>query len=246
MQSSSKGEEEEEEKVETADKLHQQFLNLQQEWDNFKKLSSNSRSTPFLRSNHDQTNPTVQNSSNSTTLNLLDINTSPRSLMSSLQITSPSENMWKVNDSAAQEILRDRRDAIERGFLKGRRRLFEEDDDHDQAQEISEVGSVLSFDHDDDDDSDIGHDDDDRNDDDDPFGSGENADCFRENSCCLSGEKVGRKEEVAEKMSENKGGRSYYKVVMRWLAVVSVILAICIIRCFGKFHYENKVILVPT
>lgn len=252
MQSSSK--EEEEEKVVTGDKLHQKFLNLQQEWDNLKKYSSNQRSRSFRRSKSSTKDLTVDSTTRSTLIHRI-YNISPRKLMSSLQSNKPylistspySQPMWKVNDSVVKEILRDRREAIETGSLKGRRRLFESDDcfgDLDQAQEISEVGSVVSFDNDDDDF------DADRNDEDDPFGSGDdNADdhiplCFEERE--VIEEREGEVEAEKICVGDNKDGRSYTVILRRWLVVVSIIFAIFIVASFGQFHVENEVILVPT
>ncbi|KAA8542096.1 hypothetical protein F0562_023248 [Nyssa sinensis] len=86
---------------ESEDKLYQQFKNLQRDWDTFKQ--SNPRT---LRRCLTDSNTIIK------TLQLL--NNSPRDLMSSLQYRrSPSE--------AVEEILRERRAAIESGKLKGRR-----------------------------------------------------------------------------------------------------------------------------
>ncbi|KAF3436917.1 hypothetical protein FNV43_RR19670 [Rhamnella rubrinervis] len=124
-------EEEEEEKKETAeDKLHQKLMNLQQDWDSFKQRRSSSIS--YSAKKH---------SSNAMVKALQLLETSPRNLMSSLQHSMLSPNLegaWKVrtNDFAVQEIIRERREAIERGKVKGRRRLFHDvdnDNDNDDA-----------------------------------------------------------------------------------------------------------------
>lgn len=107
-------------------KLHQQFQHLQQQWDSIKHLKPRT----LCRSSTDSRVMFKE-------LHLLD--NSPRNLMSSLQHRrSPLDGggAWKVryNDLAVEEILRDRKAAIESGKLKGRR-LFEEEEG------ASEVGS---------------------------------------------------------------------------------------------------------
>ncbi|XVE54464.1 hypothetical protein DITRI_Ditri03aG0083500 [Diplodiscus trichospermus] len=136
-------------------KLHLLLKNLEQEWNFIKKRPEKTQ----YRSSTGSSSKMVK------TLGLLD--NSPRKLMSSLQhITSPAseEVAWKVrtNDLAVEEILKERRAAIESGKLKGRR-LFEEEDGvtdqvgfgSDQVQtssgleiglvQESEVRSVFSY-----------------------------------------------------------------------------------------------------
>ncbi|PON95746.1 hypothetical protein TorRG33x02_085750 [Trema orientale] len=266
MQSSSKVEE----KVVVVvnkDKLHQQFLNLQQEWLSFKQSIPRTRALHRYHHDHDhhptKSNPMVK------TLTFLE--NSPRNLMSSLQRgSSPSEGaMRKViktaNGSAVEDVIRERREAIEGGALKGRRRLFEaafgesetdfgeeEDGGNDwnyntgTVQESHEVRSALSFD------------DSDEENDKYSVGSREIPVCSQGYPCSLSGQKVDdegekmmkREEAVArvdeeEKRVNGNGGRSLV-IIMRWLALASVVFAICIIRSFGQNDDENKVILVPT
>ncbi|KAF5743680.1 hypothetical protein HS088_TW08G00265 [Tripterygium wilfordii] len=129
--------------------LHQQFMDLELEWDSIKCFKTMPKIFP--------SSPTTNSSCVVESLQLLD--NSPGTLMSSLQQKrSPSsEREWKVrnNDLAIEEILRDRRAAIESGKLKARR-LF---DSLESATEIglqvlvqeSEVRSVMSYESDDDD-----------------------------------------------------------------------------------------------
>lgn len=249
-------------------KLHQQFLNLQQEWLSFKQ--SNPIRTRTFKRCYDHLS--IKSNLMVETLTLLE--NSPRNLMSSLQRgPSPSEGaMWKVikttNDSAVDEVIRDRREAIERGAMKGKRRLFEaalveseagfgdvEDgigilghgydwNNTSLVQDSHEVRSVLSFD------------DSDEENDKYSVASREIPVCLQGYSCSLPGQKVEvenmkEREEVImasvqeEKRVNGNGGRSLV-FIMRWLALASVIFAICIIRSFGQNDGQNKVILVPT
>ncbi|OMP08367.1 hypothetical protein COLO4_06540 [Corchorus olitorius] len=112
-------------------KLHQIFEALEQEWDFIKQRPerSSSRSSKMIK-------------------NLRLLNTSPRQLMSSLQdrSSSPTEGSvgWKMrtNDLAVEEILTERRAAIETGKLKGRRLFVEEEEEGAAA----EVGKTLGED----------------------------------------------------------------------------------------------------
>jgi len=113
--------------------LHQKYKKLEQDWNTFKE----SRSTTSLKYRsplNTVTKPIFQNIG-------LEINNSiisPRELMFSLHRDSSSsedKETWKNYGVAAKEILQERREAIERGKLKGRR-LFDstmesESDDND-------------------------------------------------------------------------------------------------------------------
>ncbi|GAV90347.1 hypothetical protein CFOL_v3_33756, partial [Cephalotus follicularis] len=107
----------------TDDKLQQQYMHLQQEWDSIKQ--AHPRPRILCRS------LTYSNTSIDNTIQVLEY--SPRNIMTFLQ--HKRSPLWKVgnNDLAVEEILRDRRAAIESGKLKGRR-LFE------AVEGVTEVG----------------------------------------------------------------------------------------------------------
>nr|POE58362.1 hypothetical protein CFP56_08898 [Quercus suber] len=150
------------------------------------------------------------------------LDSSPRSLMSSLQQRpSPPEGAWKVrtNDLVMEEIRRERKAVIESGRLKGRR-LFEADESETEmsfgwkekicnglAQE-SEVRSVSFCDSDDDD----------------------------------------HENETGGMISNVLPVCFQWMVVMGWLAIASIVYAICIVpmRSFGGYRDEHEMILVPT
>lgn len=112
--------------------LHQKYKKLEQDWNAFKE-SRSTTSRKYRSPLNIATKPIFQNLG-------LEINNSiisPRELMFSLQRDSSSseEETWKNHDVAARETLQERREAIERGKLKGRR-LFDstmesESDDND-------------------------------------------------------------------------------------------------------------------
>ncbi|KAJ7957223.1 putative Transmembrane protein [Quillaja saponaria] len=181
--------------------------------------------------------------------------------MSSLQQRSlpPLEGgIWKVrtNDLETEEIIRERRAAIETGKLKGRR-LFEplerETGMGFVGIEDCEVWSVSFCD------SDNEHDQQD-----DSNGSKDSpAVCFQccyssassSSSPCVSGEIFEEKEQEAgegrilgrieEKRVSGNGGR-HYMVFLVGLAIASIIFAICITKVRSIGGYQNEVIIVPT
>ncbi|BFG32287.1 hypothetical protein CerSpe_185610 [Prunus speciosa] len=240
-----------EEEKESVIKLQKQFMNLQQDWDSYKQ------SNPRAKRRHST------NSSSFTMVKNLDqlLDTSPRHLMSSLQLgLSPSQGEWRVrtNDLVVEEIRSERRAAIESGKLKGRR-LFEAEECETEmcggnvlAQE-SEVRSVSFDDSDGDDDDGSGK-------------SKEIAVCFQgcsktssSSSSSLSDEDVEREVEietrkklvsVEEKRVANKNeggnGRRCMAMIMPWLAIALLVLAIFFIRGFAGYPNVDEVVLVPT
>ncbi|KAH7866800.1 hypothetical protein Vadar_025200 [Vaccinium darrowii] len=109
-------------------KLIQDFSILERDWNSF----NSSKPRPLRRmSSADSSNAILK------TLQLL--SNSPRSLMSSLQIRGRS-------DAAREEIIRDRKAAIESGKLKGRR-LFEAEESETEVGfgEREEICSVSSY-----------------------------------------------------------------------------------------------------
>ena len=249
MQSSKKYnqiQEEEEIEVLSVDKLQKQFLNLQQDWESFKKSNPRKRKTlepkkrcPFSSSKSDNEHSNLMVK----TLDLLD-RSSPRSLMSSLQFYS--------KNSVMNSAVRERREAIESGSLKGRRRLFESYEcfgENGEENNIAshEVRSVVSFDESD-------------GENDECLGTGEIDDSavwLQGYSRSLSGQrgietvtKKEREKVTAEKMRISNNGKRPYNVVLiiQWFVVLCVVFAICIIRGFGnQFDVgEREMILVPT
>lgn len=237
------------EEKETLEKLHQQFMNLQQDWNSFKQ------SNPITKRRHSSAND-----SDSMVRNLQLLDTSPRNLMSSLQSTiSPLEGAWKVrtNDLAVQEIIRERREAIESGKLKGRR-LFQgiHDENHEmglldfETEQHEEVRS-MSF---------HGSDCGDLNESDaNPFRlhgcSSSSSRSSNSSSLSLSGLNSERKkgEEVVQGCVKEEKGKNRVLLMRNWVAIVFFVFAICIIRILsGRFgcgyggESQNKVILVPT
>ncbi|PSR89448.1 hypothetical protein CEY00_Acc29649 [Actinidia chinensis var. chinensis] len=212
---------------ETLNKLLQQYKNLQQDWKTFKKSSQ----SPIAKK-----------------LSLVE--NSPRSHMSSLQ------HRVRSNDAAREEILRDRKAAIESGKLKGRR-LFgpveggSEVGFGEREEACSEVRSMCSYECD-----------------------GENEDCGGEGEVVSSGGcycgsgsglceereeggelvmvvggekvRVGGEVEREECGRGNGGGRGMF--LMGWLAFALMVLTMGIIykRCNGGYSDEDDVMLVPT
>ncbi|KAL6182648.1 hypothetical protein ACLB2K_044063 [Fragaria x ananassa] len=232
------------------EKLQEQFMNLQQEWESYK-----------------QSNPKTKrrscSSSSSTLAKTVDqlLDNSPRHLMSSLQhIMPPSKgDSWnvRINDLAVEEIKRDRRAVIESGKLKGRR-LFE--DQHEETEigyggEESEWGSWDDWDQE----SEMrslplcgsgGEE----------VESGESKEikvCFQDSISSLTSSLCGEKMKEEEKLVtvekkevvKIKGGNgvSCIVMIMPVLAIAALIFALCSIRGlygYGNEHYE--LILVPT
>ncbi|KAL6177654.1 hypothetical protein ACLB2K_049179 [Fragaria x ananassa] len=210
------------------EKLQEQFMNLQQEWESYK-----------------QSNPKTKrrscSSSSSTLAKTVDqlLDNSPRHLMSSLQhIMPPSKgDSWNVrtNDLAVEEIKRDRRAVIESGKLRGRR-LFE--DQHEETEigygEESEWGSWDDWDQE----SEMRSL---------PFcgsggeevESGESKEikvCFQDSISSLTssicGEKMKEEEKLvtAEKKEVVSNGVSRIVMIMPVLAIAALIFAVCSIR----------------
>ena len=124
--------------------LHQKYKKLEQDWNAFKE-SRSTISRKYRSPLNTVTKPIFQNLG-------LEINNSiisPKELMFSLQRDSSSseEETWKNYDVAARETLEERREAIERGKLKGRR-LFDstmESDSDDNDNNIGQKFEVRSF-----------------------------------------------------------------------------------------------------
>ncbi|KAF3970664.1 hypothetical protein CMV_005667 [Castanea mollissima] len=251
------------EKKREQDKLQHQFVVLQQDWHSYNQ-------------SHPKTHRRYLTNSNHMAKSLQRLDSSPRSLMSSLQQRlSPPEGAWKVrtNDLAMEEIRRERKAVIESGRLKGRR-LFEADESETEtgfgwkekmcnglAQE-SEVRSVSFCDSDDDDDH--------ENETGGMIGNVLPI-CFQ--CCCSSssslsslssfsvrdeyvkGEVVVEEEkkvvasvEIRRDSYGGSGNGRRWMVVMGWLAIASIVYAICIVRMrsFGGYRDEHEMILVPT
>ena len=251
------------EKKREQDKLQHQFMVLQQNWHSYNQ-------------SHPRTQRRYSTNSNHMAKSLQRLDSSPKSLMSSLQKRlSPPEGAWKVrtNDLAMEEIRRERKAVIESGRLKGRR-LFEADESETEtgfgwkekicnglAQE-SEVRSMSFCDSDDDHDHEN-----------ETGGMISNVlpVCFQ--CCCSSssslsslssfslrdeyvkGEVVVEEEKKVvasvEMRRDSYGGSGNgrrWMVVMGWLAVASIVYAICIVpmRSFGGYRDEHEMILVPT
>ncbi|KAM6570335.1 hypothetical protein CsatB_018320 [Cannabis sativa] len=220
--------------VETKDKLHQKFYQLQQEWLFYKHCR---RTSKRYHHNHVHVDSTNNSKFMIKTLTLME--TSPKNLMSSLQSgPNPSDvAMVKVikssSDSAVRDKIRERREAIKGGALKGRRRLFETGlgggggndcwnsigSNNVQESDHEEERSVLSFDEEND-----------------------NCSVFVEKEKNKEGEKLNKGLVHEEKRANNVNKKRSLVAIMRCFALVSVIFAIFIIRSSG----QNKVILVPT
>lgn len=125
----------EKEKETNVSQLQHKFINLQKDWDSFKM--SCPKTISRLSTNYSNSNIVK------TSLQYLEDN-SPREIMSSLQRRSskyPPEGIWKVrtNELAVEEIIRERREALESGKLKGRR-LFVETDEMDFGELTEDIG----------------------------------------------------------------------------------------------------------
>ncbi|KAK9926611.1 hypothetical protein M0R45_023828 [Rubus argutus] len=231
------------------EKLQEQFMTLQQEWESYKQTNPKGKGRSY------STNSSSSNTMAKTLDQLLD--NSPRHPMSSLQQRMyPSEgDNWNVrsNDLAVEEIRRDRKAAIESGKLKGRR-LFEEVE-HEETDigfggeeaewggwdQESEVRSV-------------------------PFceSDGEEAEsgkskeikvCFQLSTSSSTSppavEKMKEEEEksvnvVEKEIVKNKAG-NWVRCIVVIMPVLAIIFAICSIRCLYGYGNENdEAILVPT
>ncbi|XP_059638854.1 uncharacterized protein LOC132281137 [Cornus florida] len=228
---------------ESQDNLHQQFKNLEQQWDTIKQTKPHPHQPTLHRCSMDS--KTIVK-----TLQL--INNSPKSLMSSLQHERRSPSV--------EEILRERRMATESSKLKGRR-LFEMgfegreemgSDCFGLVQE-GEVRSVCSYGNSQDVESD-------------GLGS------FKEevaSGCCyccsysgssVSGGKVEREKvaderekvehDVEEKERYGGGGSGGGKwiLLMAWFSIALMVFTLGIIsmKCNEEYGNEDEVIVVPT
>ncbi|WRX18344.1 hypothetical protein QQP08_010831 [Theobroma cacao] len=244
-----------EEEVTDDQKLHHLFKNLEQEWD-------------FIKQRPERTLHTRSTGSSKMIQTLRLLNNSPRKLMSSLQHrSSPSERVaWKVrtNDLAVEEILTERRAAIESGKLKGRR-LFEgaegvtemgfgRDEVTCSGWEIgldqeSEVRSVFSYESD--------------NDVDEIWGRKEvsSASCPR---CCSCSPSSSSSSLCAEK--EQRGGTEVATLAekrivrdvgsgrgRRWMVIIvwlTITLAVCVVGIISRRNFclyeDEEVCLTPT
>ncbi|KAJ6882522.1 hypothetical protein NC651_028957 [Populus alba x Populus x berolinensis] len=225
---------------ELIDKLYQQLMHLEQEWD----LIKQSKTRTLRRASTDSKLVVKAHKL---------LHNSPRDLMSSLQHgRSPPEGgggAWKVrnNDLAVDEILKERRAGIESAGLKGRRLLgamgssvsemgFEGIEEmicnnRDGLAQESEIRSVFSYDSDD---------------------ENENVEASKEGE---SEEKEGEKVAVASVQEENRVSISDQDrygtnrmVALGWLIIAFIVCAIGIVskRCFGGHGVGNEVILFPT
>lgn len=229
------------------EKLQEQFMNLQQDWESYKQTNPNTKRRSY------STNSSSSNTMAKTLDQLLD--NSPRHLMSSLQQRMhPSEgDNWNVNDLAVEEIRRDRREAIESGKLKGRR-LFEEAE-HEETDigfggEEAEWGGwdqeseerSVPFRESDGEEAESGK-------------SKEIKVCFQLSASCSisspSGEKMEEEEEksvsvVEKEIVKNKAG-NWVRCIVVIMPVLAIIFAICSIRVLYGYGNENyEAILVPT
>ncbi|KAG4392689.1 hypothetical protein AAZX31_04G179800 [Glycine max] len=129
------------------EQLHQRFKKLEQEWQAFKESKP---TPPTTKASHKHSlqysNETIQKPRKY----------SPRELMFNLQqqeSPSPEEekskNVTRTKDRAVQEILQERREAIERGKLKGRR-LFHSEEKGDESNSRHEVRSMSFYEEEDD------------------------------------------------------------------------------------------------
>ncbi|ESW09890.1 hypothetical protein PHAVU_009G165000 [Phaseolus vulgaris] len=113
------------------EELHQRFKKLEQEWEAYKE----SKPTASRKHSLPPSNKTIQKPHKY----------SSRELMFNLQQESPSppeawKNVTRIKDVAVREILQERREAIERGKLKGRR-LFQSSTSEDESSD-REVRSI--------------------------------------------------------------------------------------------------------
>ncbi|CAK7336749.1 unnamed protein product [Dovyalis caffra] len=251
--------------TETIDELYQQFMHLQHEWDSIKQPKPRT----LCRASTDSK---LMVKARKLLYN------SPRDLMSALQHgrSPPVEGggEWKVrnNDLAVDEILKERREAIESGKLKGRR-LFEAMgssvsetdfggiegmvyDNLDGLVQETEVRSVSFYDSDDE-----NEDVDARKEGLSPFShhcsysSSSSSSSFYICDDCMEREKEEEKVVVASVQEENRvlnGEQERYgaswMVAMGWLTIAFIACAIGIIskRSFGGHGVGNEVILFPT
>lgn len=230
------------------EKLQEQFMNLQQDWESYKQTNPKTKRRSY------STNSSSSNTMSKTLDQLLD--NSPRHLMSSLQQRMyPSEgDNWNVNDLAVEEIRRDRRAAIESGKLKGRRLFAEaehEETDIGFGEEEAEWGGSW------DQESEVRSV---------PFceSDGEEAEsgkskeikvCFQlsisSSSSSPCGEKMEEEEEksvnvVEKEIVKNKAG-NWVRCIVVIMPVLAIIFAICSIRGLYGYGNENyEAILVPT
>lgn len=242
---------------EKQEKLHQQYMILQRDWHSHQSNPRNQRRR-YSTNSKDMAKALDQ---------LLD--SSPREPMSSIQqgiLSPPRGGNWKVrtNDLAMDEIYRERLEVIESGRLKGRR-LFEGVEGETEmgfegADKIcnglvqeSEVRSVSFCDSDDDD-----HENE-------PGGISNvlpvSFQCCSSSSSSPSlcdeyveGEVMEEEKKVVASVEMRKvsyggsGNGRKWMVVMGWLAIASIVFAICIVpmRRFGGYGDEHEMILVPT
>lgn len=221
--------------AEDDERLHEDFKNLQEEWNSFNK--SNPRRRRHLRRSSTDPKPTTVNM-----LKLYNASGSPTNLVPSVeqQIScSPLEGEWKVrtNDLAVIEMLKERRAVIESGKLKGRR-LFP---DSENVDEMCLSGNEEMY-------SDDGVVDD---------------DCvsFYGSSSCsaISAEEVEsekglvsyhtEKENVVVAVNDDRSGEGKWMRLMFSLATVLMLLALGIISlcCFDGFADEDDLYAVyPT
>nr|DAD34204.1 TPA_asm: hypothetical protein HUJ06_004844 [Nelumbo nucifera] len=242
---------------EEKDELHRQLENIEKEWDFYKR--SNPRRL-YRRSGSAQVKSTAD------ILQFLD-NTSP---VSSLHRRLPSEGGWKVRNNvlAVEEILRDRRTAIENGKLKGRS-LFDALEDASKMDgreeeeicsasssvliETSEVRSLRSS-------SDDDGEEEEEDKDDNVVDDHQSISGYGNRSTCPSMERVGREklaigmeqaeiEQMGVGVGEKKvigGDGERLMVVLGWLAVVLMVFALAIISLTSFDGYEDEGVHVPT
>ncbi|KAL6996927.1 hypothetical protein U1Q18_007051 [Sarracenia purpurea var. burkii] len=238
--------------------LQQSFRELEQYWNSYEQ------SKPSSLRRRRSSGSTDSTTAVSTALHLLD--NSPRILMSSLQQRrwSPPERWCRVrsNDDAREEIVGDRKAAIQSGKLKGRRLFGEMEGEvemgsggFDHLVQESEVRSVSSY------------------------GSyDENGDCGRKEEevtgfcCCCScssgsslsdeevereeaffmgGEEVGRVNVEVKGREDWRGGNGGGRrllLMVGWFSVALMVFTLrtMYLRCNGVYVDENEVIVVPT
>ena len=231
---SEREEKDSEEEDDDDDELVVQFKNLQQYWD-----SLQSNPGRILRSSSDTKCPVGKS--------LYLLKNCPTNLMSSLQrrrASSPLRGVWKVrtNDLAVEEILRERRAAIESGKVKGRRLFWgmegatEMDLGYSDSSDLVQDSGIRSV----------------------SSGSSGSADGDESDNggsnfwgCSRSGDDMERNKivRVEANMEEKRGDNARrWRVFMGWVCIALVLftLGFILLRSFEGDGDGNEVFLVPT
>ncbi|KAL2347056.1 hypothetical protein Fmac_001056 [Flemingia macrophylla] len=209
------------EKGKETEELQQRFNKLEQEWQTFKE----SKPTKVPHNKHTILKPHKY---------------SPRKLMYHLQQESPEEawkNVTSTKDIAVQEILQERREAIERGKLKGRRLFHSPEEGHDH-----EVRSMSYYNSEND-------------------GTRQLSCCSSSfsssSSSCLRGDNDQNMEQLAHlkammaemrvaSVGKRGNGRTWYAVFLGGVAVILLVIAMCMSLARSSRGGNCNVFLVPT